>query len=219
MDGLTIELKGLNKFESAGNGMKLTGNTTINGSADDRVHLMTNNIGIYHNGSSSALNKTLTLNGAVLNVESSKWGLCGQSGAYVETLVLKNGAVAKVTSNYKAAVCDFASIQLYDGIKVSRPVGATISEYLDGYAVMKGGECVMNVLLSNGTSAFDVKLGDVNGDGYITMADANMVVNYFLADETSKPAEGFNVDAADMNGDGYITMADANAIVNAFLGE
>lgn len=62
-------------------------------------------------------------------------------------------------------------------------------------------------------------MGDVNGDGYITMADANMVVNYFLADETSKPAEGFNVDAADMNGDGTITMADANAIVNAFLGE
>lgn len=62
-------------------------------------------------------------------------------------------------------------------------------------------------------------LGDVNGDGYITMADANMVVNYFLADETSKPAEGFNVDAADMNRDGTITMADANAIVNAFLGE
>jgi hypothetical protein len=62
-------------------------------------------------------------------------------------------------------------------------------------------------------------MGDVNGDGYITMADANMVVNYFLADETSKPAEGFNVDAADMNRDGTITMADANAIVNAFLGE
>lgn len=62
-------------------------------------------------------------------------------------------------------------------------------------------------------------MGDVNGDGYITMADANMVVNYFLADETSKPVEGFNVDAADMNRDGTITMADANAIVNAFLGE
>ena len=62
-------------------------------------------------------------------------------------------------------------------------------------------------------------MGDVNGDGYITMADANMVVNYFLADETSKPAEGFNVDAADVNEDGTITMADANAIVNKFLGE
>ena len=57
--------------------------------------------------------------------------------------------------------------------------------------------------------------GDVNGDDIVTMADANMVVNYFLA--TDKP-EDFNVEAADVNGDGDITMADANQIVNMFLG-
>ena len=56
--------------------------------------------------------------------------------------------------------------------------------------------------------------GDVNGDDNVTMADANMVVNYFLA--TDKP-EDFNVEAADVNGDGDITMADANMIVNMFL--
>ena len=58
-------------------------------------------------------------------------------------------------------------------------------------------------------------LGDVNGDGSITMADANAVVNYFLA--TDKPQD-FNLKAADVNNDGSITMADANAIVNMFLG-
>ena len=58
-------------------------------------------------------------------------------------------------------------------------------------------------------------LGDVNHDGSVTMADANMVVNYFLA--TNKP-EDFDVKAADVNGDGSITMADANQIVNMFLG-
>lgn len=57
--------------------------------------------------------------------------------------------------------------------------------------------------------------GDVNGDDIVAMADANMVVNYFLA--TDKP-ENFNVEAADVNGDGDITMADANQIVNMFLG-
>ncbi|MCR5069321.1 MAG: fimbrillin family protein [Prevotella sp.] len=56
-------------------------------------------------------------------------------------------------------------------------------------------------------------LGDANADGVITMADANMVVNYFLGSET-------NIDllAADVNEDGTITMADANMIVNMFLG-
>ena len=58
-------------------------------------------------------------------------------------------------------------------------------------------------------------LGDVNHDGSVTMADANMVVNYFLA--TDKP-EDFDTTAADVNEDGSVTMADANQIVNMFLG-
>jgi len=64
--------------------------------------------------------------------------------------------------------------------------------------------------------------GDVNNDGAVTMADANAVVNYFLA--TDKPSN-FDVDNANVNGDAdddgkpSITMADANAIVNMFLGQ
>ena len=63
--------------------------------------------------------------------------------------------------------------------------------------------------------AMPLEKGDVNGDYAITMADANAVVNYFLA--TEKP-EDFDVETADVNGDGSITMADANQIVNMFLG-
>ncbi len=58
--------------------------------------------------------------------------------------------------------------------------------------------------------------GDVNHDGSITMADANVVVNYFLS--TDKP-EDFDKTTADVNEDGTITMADANMIVNMFLGQ
>ena len=61
-------------------------------------------------------------------------------------------------------------------------------------------------------------LGDVNGDGSITMADANAVVNYFLSTDPSS-ITNFNVAAADVNNDKSITMADANAIVNMFLGQ
>ena len=57
-------------------------------------------------------------------------------------------------------------------------------------------------------------LGDVNMDGSITMADANAVVNYFLASE--KPKD-FPVHLADVNGDNDVPMADANQIVNLFL--
>ena len=62
----------------------------------------------------------------------------------------------------------------------------------------------------------------MNNDGAVTMADANAVVNYFLA--TEKPS-GFDLDNANVNGDTdddgnpAITMADANAVVNMFLGQ
>lgn len=67
-----------------------------------------------------------------------------------------------------------------------------------------------------GQPGHGIVLGDVNNDDVITMADANAVVNYFLASD--KPAN-FNVDAGDVNCDGDVTMADANQIVNIFLSD
>lgn len=67
-----------------------------------------------------------------------------------------------------------------------------------------------------GQPGHGIVLGDVNNDDMITMADANAVVNYFLASD--KPAD-FNVDAGDVNCDGDVTMADANQIVNIFLND
>ena len=80
-----------------------------------------------------------------------------------------------------------------------------------------------NILISSIeiTPVASVVLGDVNGDNNITMADANAVVNYFLASDADKVQmveNNFNIVAADVNEDGIITMADANAIVNIFLG-
>jgi len=60
--------------------------------------------------------------------------------------------------------------------------------------------------------------GDSNGDDTVTMADANAVVNYFLAKGTDGFVEGdFDEETADVNNDGEVTMADANQIVNMFL--
>ena len=58
--------------------------------------------------------------------------------------------------------------------------------------------------------------GDANGDGKITMNDANMVVNYYL-DPSRSPT--MDVNAADVNGDGKITVNDANIIVNMYLAQ
>ena len=59
--------------------------------------------------------------------------------------------------------------------------------------------------------------GDANGDDAISMADANAVVNYFLAKGTSQFIDdNFDEEAADVNNDGQVTT-DANQIVNMFL--
>lgn len=56
-------------------------------------------------------------------------------------------------------------------------------------------------------------MGDVNGDGKVTITDAVGIVNYLL----NNPAANFNELAADMNGDGSITITDAVGVVNKIL--
>lgn len=56
-------------------------------------------------------------------------------------------------------------------------------------------------------------LGDVNHDGVVTIADADIITNYYLG-VFKMPLD---IEIADVNGDGKITIADANAIVNIFL--
>lgn len=58
--------------------------------------------------------------------------------------------------------------------------------------------------------------GDVNGDGRVTMADANAVVNYAL--QGTEP-QNFNKSKADMDADGGITKKDAKMIMDVYLGK
>lgn len=62
--------------------------------------------------------------------------------------------------------------------------------------------------------ADDVIPGDADGDGLVTMADANLVVNYYLG--KVKDAD-IHLKEADADGDGKVTIADANVIVNVYL--
>lgn len=75
----------------------------------------------------------------------------------------------------------------------------------------------MNVITSNtsGITAETLKplfigSGDADGDGIVTMADANMIARKYLGENP----EGMVMEAADVNGDGKITIADANAVIN-----
>jgi len=58
--------------------------------------------------------------------------------------------------------------------------------------------------------------GDVNGDGQVTISDANAVIAVILNGTDSVDAE--TLARADVNGDGQVTIADANAVISAILG-
>ena len=60
----------------------------------------------------------------------------------------------------------------------------------------------------------DILLGDVNGDGYVTIADVMLTVNHVLGN--NPPA--FIERNADINGDHRITIADIMSIVKIILG-
>lgn len=56
-------------------------------------------------------------------------------------------------------------------------------------------------------------LGDVNGDGSVTIADVTALVNIILG----KSTDIYN--AGDVNGDSFVTIADVTALVNIILGK
>jgi len=61
----------------------------------------------------------------------------------------------------------------------------------------------------------EVLLGDVNGDGKVTIADVTALVNILLGKDSSS----YNLDAADVNEDGTRSIADVTALVNILLGK
>lgn len=65
----------------------------------------------------------------------------------------------------------------------------------------------LDVSIPEGTEA--TKMGDVNGDGLVSIADAVATVNYIMG----TPNDPFIKEAADMNGDNSITIADVVAII------
>ncbi len=63
--------------------------------------------------------------------------------------------------------------------------------------------------------------GDVNGDGEITVADANSVIDVvIMGGNASHPRIPIDDDGnyiGDVNGDGEVTIADVNAIIDMIL--
>ena len=60
-----------------------------------------------------------------------------------------------------------------------------------------------------------IVIGDVDGNGRVTIADVTALIDYLL----SGNSEGINPETADVDGDGQINVADVTALIDIILGE
>ena len=188
-------------------------NLTITG---DSLNLMSAKEGIYM--SNSHLSNNLNIQNMkrlyVLSVEAAVKGIVRVQGvdggtmtSYLTTLNVSGPTSTLEFSSTSPSLCNLNKLNLNDGLSVIIPLEAQFSDH--------------KLNASDDTEvtyAYIDKLGDANNDGSVTMADANMVVNYFLSTDKSS-FKNFNKKKANVNGDNDITMADANAIVNMFLAQ
>jgi len=215
IDGLVIKVIGTNTLlADLGTAIEYSGkDLTITG---DSLNLISNKEGIYM--SNSLLSNNLNIQNmnylGVISVGAAVKGnvrvlrVNGRTLTSNLTTLNVSGPTSTLEfSSSSPSLCDLNKLNLNDGLSVIVPLEAQFSDH--------------KLYASDGTEATNAyigKLGDANNDGSVTMADANMVVNYFLSTDKSD-IKNFNKKKANVNGDSDITMADANAIVNLFLGQ
>jgi surface protein len=209
IDGLTIKAKGTSLLTSLGagivqqcNGLTITGDTLmmmVSGSGAPAIDMQQTDGTLSFSDIKSCVLSSISGNA----IEHS-------SGNNVNMVV--EGSTTNIAAGGKqGTIVGFSELTLKDGLAIINPNGA---KYENGIVKDNEGNTVKDVVIG--------MLGDVNGDGSVTMADANLVVNYFLAADKDS-INSFDKNKANINGDlddagkPSITMADANAIVNMFL--
>ena len=132
----------------------------------------------------------------------------------------------KLTNNtYKVAVISLSSKALTDNDGVVLTIKAHVADNIaEGeYAIGVQSPLIVN---TDGTKPAvqstqskitieDYTKGDVDGDGVIDLADAVLIINYYVG----KPVSKFVEKAADVDGDGEVDVADAVRIVNYVVGK
>ncbi len=223
IDGLTIKIEGENTITSTQwDGLASVGNLTITGNGTLNIDAKGTALGMI-----GATSYYLTINGGAKIFAKGMYGVYGgmktvpaAGGQLTESYVthLRVSGAKTELHVYGTEQCAqlIAFLETDAGMEMRGESGKAYFEqnsfcYFERHRYQPYVNQWVTIKYPDGFI-----LGDVNHDGSITMADANAVVNYFLA--TDKP-EDFDKTIADVNGDGSITMADANMIVNMFLGQ
>ena len=223
IDSLNVRLVGDSYIKGATTGLESACDLTILGDGKLMIGPTTGTgINMTNTGSTGEL---VICDGAKVNIMANDAGIRGvyitstnkNTGKKVKVCLksfrVSGGATTVNIWGVTAAVVDMKNLVRRDGLALTAPVGA---QFKSNAVCDADGNIIADKIVRIAL------LGDANSDGGITMADANMVVNYFLATNKSD-IQGFDLSNANANGDAdedgqpSITMADANKIVNMFL--
>ncbi len=119
---------------------------------------------------------------------------------------LENVAVAQEGDDY-FVTDETGSIKLFDKFKVITD-GTDLSKvtYTEGFLTVYRGELEFYPIKFGGGV-----VGDVNGDGEVSIADVNALIDMILSGTLEK--------VGDVNGDGEVSIADINAVIDIILGK
>ena len=126
------------------------------------------------------------------------------------------------------AIC--ASAETYSYLKFTKTNGSTVTCSVEGLKITYDNTNVtvtnaegtttialtevQNMYFSNeGSTTPTYKLGDVNMDGEVNIADVTALIDYLLSGD----ATNINVEAADVNEDDDVNIADVTALIDILL--
>jgi len=128
-----------------------------------------------------------------------------------------------------ALVAIVASAETYNYLKFTKTNGSTVTCSVEGIKVTYDNNNitvtnnegtttialaeVQDMYFSNEAGGSDFMRGDVNGDGYVTIADATKLINYLMSGDTTD----VNLDAANCDQEGSVTIADVTSLINYLM--
>ncbi len=130
-------------------------------------------------------------------ISSINWGTEAEKARPLPALALAINSATSVW-NEETAVYENLSAEKFE-------------EHMEEVETIQARIDALNKILEN------VTLGDINGDGKVSVNDYTAVVDYIINEDLT-PAEGTpEFDVADVNADGKLNIADATALINIIL--
>ncbi len=129
-----------------------------------------------------------------------------------------NNYLYSVSSNVNGSIWAITDTDITNVWNAERKLRFNTTSNQERFCAYLGTGNQQDVVLYKELQEESSKVGDVNGDGSVTIADVTALVNIILGKDNTEPYQ-YDHEAANVNRDEGITIADVTALVNIILGK